>query len=603
MTSSCDELYDPVTSTESVPLLSTEETYSSKLKFRLSLINIIPRQLCLPSKAAVIILLWTAVVSAIYKTSVEEALYIIGTSHFDRELEDNLGILLVYIVFVFVYLLYPLAGFIADVCCGRHKTVIVSLCLLLCGNVFFCTTCIFIFTGVIKEKYFQLHYVPHYTLTAGIGTLFLITGLSGYQANIIQLGLDQLLDVPSEYLGLFLHWLELFAQIGFFFPRLIFVPYNVCHDNHKVFTIVLTLPFIFVLSLIFLLFLGYWKRRWFYTEPGQRNPYKMVAKVLAFAWKHKYPLRRSAFTYCGDEDPSRIDFAKEKYGGPFTTEQVEDVKTLFKVLVVLIAIGPIFFLGIPLGPLFSTFTDHFTSEESQAEECYWTTLFKNTLIVRSISGITIFLFYIWLIYTVLRRCIPKSLSRILLGEVLFLIGVVMMFITDSTGHAKYYTHNHETAACVFLGKNDSNYTSHLDLPWAVGILPSFLIESATGIIIITTFEFISAQSPHSMKGLLIGLFYAIRGFFTLLGSISVLPFSLSVIWSSDYMKTHMPVVTNCGFGYLLLSCTVGVISLVLFCVVAKRYKYRERDDPPFNQAIVERVWEDSLQSKYRKDTP
>ena len=33
-------------------------------------------------------------------------------------------------------------------------------------------------------------------------------GLVGYQANFIQLGLDQLLEAPSEYLGLFVHWAE-----------------------------------------------------------------------------------------------------------------------------------------------------------------------------------------------------------------------------------------------------------------------------------------------------------------------------------------------------------------------------------------------------------
>ena len=35
--------------------------------------------------------------------------------------------------------------------------------------------------------------------------LFVI-GQSGYHANLIQFGLDQLLEAPSEYLGLFIHW-------------------------------------------------------------------------------------------------------------------------------------------------------------------------------------------------------------------------------------------------------------------------------------------------------------------------------------------------------------------------------------------------------------
>ena len=57
----------------------------------------------------------------------------------------------------------------------------------------------------------------------------------------------------------------------------------------------------------------------------------------------QHPRQRSAFTYCEDTIPSRIDFGKSKYGGPFTTEQVEDVKTLLRstIFILLIsALGP-----------------------------------------------------------------------------------------------------------------------------------------------------------------------------------------------------------------------------------------------------------------------
>ena len=66
-----------------------------------------------------------------------------------------------------------------------------------------------------------------------------------------------------------------------------------------------------------------------YRARANSNPYKMVFKVLNFVGRYKHPLRHSAFTYCGAEDPSRFDFAKERYGGPFTMKQVEDVKSFF----------------------------------------------------------------------------------------------------------------------------------------------------------------------------------------------------------------------------------------------------------------------------------
>ena len=62
-------------------------------------------------------------------------------------------------------------------------------------------------------------------------------------------------------------------------------------------------------------------------KPLLSNPIKHIAKVLNYARKHKYPERRSALTYWEDDYPSRIDLGKDKYGGPFTIEEVEDVKT------------------------------------------------------------------------------------------------------------------------------------------------------------------------------------------------------------------------------------------------------------------------------------
>ena len=69
-------------------------------------------------------------------------------------------------------------------------------------------------------------------------------------------------------------------------------------------------------------------------EPVVQNPYMLVYKVIKYALQNKHPQRRSAFTYCEDKLLSRIDFGKSKYGGPFTTEQVEDVKTFLRVLAV-----------------------------------------------------------------------------------------------------------------------------------------------------------------------------------------------------------------------------------------------------------------------------
>ena len=54
-------------------------------------------------------------------------------------------------------------------------------------------------------------------------------------------------------------------------------------------------------------------------QVSSSHPYKMVVKVLKFVFRNRYP--GAHFTYT-DEEPSRLDYAKEIYRGPFKTEQV-----------------------------------------------------------------------------------------------------------------------------------------------------------------------------------------------------------------------------------------------------------------------------------------
>ena len=71
--------------------------------------------------------------------------------------------------------------------------------------------------------------------------------------------------------------------------------------------------------------------KWLIIEPKSPQSLKTIYQVLKFAAKHKAPLNRSALTYWEEDIPSRIDLGK-KYGGPFTTEQFEDVKTILRLL-------------------------------------------------------------------------------------------------------------------------------------------------------------------------------------------------------------------------------------------------------------------------------
>ena len=189
------------------------------------------------------------------------------------------------------------------------------------------------------------HVAPILLSLAAIGVVLFAVGLGFYRANVVQFGLDQLLEAPSKSLALFIHWGMWVERLGMLVIQ-IFLLVLLCQvksqPNYVPFCALLL-----VLMIVFLLVILCFRRKWFYVEPGQNNPYKMVRSVLHYVKQHKYPIRRSAFTYSGDEHPSRMDFAKERYGGPFTTEQVEDVKTFFRILFVLLALGPVFALDLP----------------------------------------------------------------------------------------------------------------------------------------------------------------------------------------------------------------------------------------------------------------
>ena len=75
-----------------------------------------------------------------------------------------------------------------------------------------------------------------------------------------------------------------------------------------------------------------------YIDQAGHNPLKKMWRVMVFALNNKHPLNRSAFTYCEENTPTRLNLGKQQYGGPFTFEEVEDVKTFFRLLLLLVTL-------------------------------------------------------------------------------------------------------------------------------------------------------------------------------------------------------------------------------------------------------------------------
>jgi peptide/histidine transporter 3/4 len=473
-------------------------------------------------------------------------------------------------VFAIASCLYPLSGFVADIYVGHYRIIIFSLLLLLCGCISLSVGSVLYFSNVIESHGIKIiSGQPEFYVVISLGFVLIFVGLSGYRSNYIQLGLDQLQDAPSYSLGLFIHAVEWFMIIGRTLLLLV-VSWSTCKFEMPVIRLLVSLPLLLVLMLLVLMVVGWWKRKWFHKEPAQHNPYRTVIKVISFTLKRKYPIQFSSFTSSSEEQHSRLDHAKKRYGGPFTTEQVEDVKAFFKIIMILISLGPVFVLVVPAGLFFTKFVQHVTSPDIINGTCnnYWKWIIIDTGGLKFLAATVLFPIYIWLLYSVLRSRIPRIFTRLRVWIIILVICVCSITTVDLVGHLLYHHRKHVGAVCMLTDKESLT----LHLPWVVVLFPATLQAVAPAMMVTTILEFITAQSPYSMRGLLVGIFFAIMGFFQFIGSLILLPFYLPHFWSTE---GNAPLV-NCGFGYLVTICTIGIGGFLLFLLASRRYRYRER---------------------------
>jgi peptide/histidine transporter 3/4 len=281
-------------------------------------------------------------------------------------------------------------------------------------------------------------------------------------------------------------------------------------------------------------------------RPYERNPYSLIYHVIKFALRHKHPLQRSALTYWEDKLPSRIDLGKSKYGGPFTSEEVDNVKMLLQLIAVLISLLGIFFVS------FSVNGDMYHQAVSVPNSSVLVDGLSNVLMVG-----TCFLLFLILFIPRCHKCLPKMLKRIWIGAVFTVASALSMLLI---GHiTTKHTENEEVSLCV------ATLNPYLLL------IPTILCTGSYMVLTMSLFEFIIAQSPQSMKGMLIGLYYTLR--FGLGG--------LFVLADYHVFKRYYPTnnkVLSCPTAHFIEVIFIGILSLLMYTIVACKYKPRERDD-------------------------
>ena len=210
------------------------------------------------------------------------------------------------------YYLAPLVGWLADVRFGRYEMIKFG------SLVSFLASILYYFALLTSST------LSNVLFSAALVIINL--GVSCYYAALLPFLTDQLIGTTSDELSAVVRWYFWTLCVGSNMSELyLFVIFNYVSIGAGVVVI-------FAVPLAVIIISDCLCQQWLDRTHKVTNPIKLIIQVLNYTRKHSYPERRSAFTYIDEEQPTRMDYGKEKFGGPFTEEEVEDVKTVLRLI-------------------------------------------------------------------------------------------------------------------------------------------------------------------------------------------------------------------------------------------------------------------------------
>ena len=546
---------------ESIPLLSNNSSGESILS---SCYRSRCKYVCVQSKGAQLVLVISILLVNI--TIISGGL----STHFI----DRYSFLIFAAVGLY-YLFYPILGLLGEKWM-RYKVMII-------GIVLICVGFVIITVSFVGLYFLQLNSFTAVILSTTLACPFFL-GYGLFQANVIQFGTDQLQFSPSKELSSFIYWLlyMYYCPLAVVLVMASIVT-GLVHNNtiYYVFTVIFGSGcfFIFFAILSFCCF-----KHHLVIEPAQHNnPVKLIWRVIKYAWKHKQPVRRSAFTF-GESPPSRLDLAKERYGGPFTTVQVEDVKSFLYILSILLGI-----LGYGLIDTKSKILDQYLGVVRMKNGEDYGVMESALLIYPLTIPYCVVLFavplYQFIMVPFFSRFIPSMLKCMWIGLMALLVESIMTTLISYMINHDFGNASINEDICLSFINNitfeNGLQQDELTLPFYIMAVPQFFAGISIFCIRFTIIEFILAQGPRTMQGLLIGIWL-------INNSIYCVHLTLA---SSQY---------GCYWEYYAVKTGVVFIFVTLYTIVAYKYKYRQRNElsDVNERVIITEYTERQLDQKY-----
>ncbi len=274
------------------------------------------------SKSLVVVLILNALFStALYGVTSEILKIIVGEEYV---LARNL------VLHGISQIMFPIAGHIADTYTGKHNVIRTSLWTAFVG---------FAVLGVSfsLDSYNDSISMLNKFVTLPLSFLLLSVAYVCFTPTIILFGMDQLQGASHVHYRSFFYWWYWTLNVGVVFVN---VP-QFCRSEAEMGVIIQAEIGILCVSVA--LILDALLKEWLVIEPRstQKNPLSQIVKILVHLTKDpstqrvpsavRHELERSGF--------GRLHLAKKRYGGKYETEEVEDVITFFRILLVLISVG------------------------------------------------------------------------------------------------------------------------------------------------------------------------------------------------------------------------------------------------------------------------